>query len=185
METLITNRLELRQWRESDSKDLYEFAKSELVGPNAGWPPHKNEEASLDIIKMFIKNNDVYSIVLKSENKVIGSIGVHDRKPDITLSNLKQKEIGYVLNPKYWGNGFIPEAVKCLIKYGFNELNLDLVWCGHFDFNHNSRRVIEKCGFKYRFQKTERLKLLDNKEVTTLYYNISKSEYYKTVFIYA
>ena len=54
---------------------------------------------------------------------------------------------------------------------------MDLIWCGHFDFNSKSKRVIEKCGFKYRFQKIEKLKLLDNKEVTTLYYNIFKSEY--------
>ncbi|MBU3202134.1 GNAT family N-acetyltransferase [Clostridium estertheticum] len=177
METLVTNRLILREWKESDSADLYEYAKSELVGPSAGWPPHKNEEESKGIIRMFIENNETYAVVLKSENKVIGGIGLHNRKPDDSLSDLKQKEIGYVLNPKYWGNGFIPEAVNYLIRYGFNELNLDLIWCGHFDFNSKSKRVIEKCGFKYRFQKTEKLKLLDNKEVTTLYYNIFKSEY--------
>ena len=178
VETLITNRLKLRQWEENDSTDLYEYAKSELLGPYAGWPPHKNEEEGKNIIKMFIQDNDTYAIVLKSENKVIGSIGIHDRKPDITIYNIKQKEIGYALNPKYWGNGFIPEAVECLIKYGFNELNLDLIWCGHFDFNFKSKRVIEKCGFNYKFKKTKRVELLDNKELTTLYYNIFKSEYY-------
>ena len=177
METLITNRLKIRKWKETDSSDLYEYAKSELVGPNAGWPPHKNEEESKNIIKMFTRDNDTYAIVLKSENKVIGSIGLHDRKPDATLSNLKQKEIGYVLNPKYWGNGFMPEAVNCLIKYAFNELSLDLIWCGHYDFNSNSKRVIEKCKFKYRFRKNENIKLLDNKEVIILYYNIFKSQY--------
>ena len=168
METLVTNRLILRQWKDNDSADLYEYAKSELVGPSAGWPPHKNEEDSKGIIRMFIENNETYAVVLKSENKVIGGIGLHNRKPDDSLSDLLQKEIGYVLSPKYWGNGFIPEAVNFLIKYGFNELNLDLIWCGHFDFNSKSKRVIEKCRFKYRFQKNERLKLLDNKEVTTL-----------------
>ncbi len=177
MEILNTDRLILREWKEADSKDLYEYAKSELVGPNAGWPPHKNEEESKEIIRMFIENNETYAIVLKSENKVIGGIGLHNRKPDDSLSHLKQKEIGYVLNPKYWGNGFVPEAVNCLIKYGFNELNLDLIWCAHYDFNSNSKRVIEKCAFNYRFQKNDILKLLDNKEVITLYYNILKSEY--------
>ncbi|MBU3073123.1 GNAT family N-acetyltransferase [Clostridium estertheticum] len=177
METLVTNRLILREWKESDSADLYEYAKSELVGPSAGWPTHKNEEDSKGIIKMFIENNETYAVVLKSENKVIGGIGLHNRKPDDNLFDMKQKEIGYVLNPKYWGNGFIPEAVHYLIRYGFNKLNLDLIWCGHFDFNSKSKRVIEKCGFKYRFQKTDRLILLDNKEVITLYYNIFKSDY--------
>lgn len=99
METLITERLILREWKETDSKDLYEYAKSELVGPNAGWPPHKNEEESKEIIKMFIRDDNTYAIVLKEENKVIGGIGLHDRKPDDSLTELKQKEIGYVLNP--------------------------------------------------------------------------------------
>ena len=72
---------------------------------------------------------------------------------------------------------FIPEAVNCLLDYAFNELDLDLIWYGHFDFNNNSKRVNEKCGFKYIFTKDEKLKLLDSKEVKTLYYNILKSEY--------
>ena len=177
MFSLNSERLILRNWQESDSSDLYEYAKSELVGPNAGWKPHQNEEESKEIIKMFIKNNDSYAIVLKSENKVIGSIGLHHRKPDETLNDLKQREIGYVLNPNYWGKGFIPEAVNFLLNYGFNELNLDLIWCGHFDFNNNSKRVNEKCGFNYQFTKREKRKLLDNQEVNTLYYNLSKAEY--------
>ena len=177
MDILNTERLILREWRESDSCDLYEYAKSDLVGPNAGWKPHKSEDESKEIIKMFINNNDTYAIVLKSENKVIGGIGLHNRKPDEKLCNLEQREIGYVLSPTYWGNGYVPEAVNYLLDYAFNELDLDLIWCGHFDFNNNSKRVNEKCGFKYKFTKDEKLKLLDNKEVKTLYYNISKSEY--------
>ncbi|MGG7212469.1 GNAT family N-acetyltransferase [Clostridium nigeriense] len=177
MRDIITSRLILRPWKLSDSKDLYEYAQSELVGPKAGWKPHKSEDESKDIIKMFISNNDSYAIVLKEENKVIGGIGLHNRKPDVSLDHLEQREIGYVLNPKYWGNEYIPEAVKGLINYGFNKMNLDLIWCGHFDFNNNSKRVNEKCGFKYKFTRKENLERLDNIEVNVLYYNILRDEY--------
>ncbi|TCZ78319.1 N-acetyltransferase [Paenibacillus albiflavus] len=177
MEIYRTERLIIRKWLETDSKDLYEYASNELVGPNAGWAPHQDEEESLAVLQMFIENDDAYAVVLKSENKVIGSIGLHDRKPDDNLADLAQGEIGYVLNPAYWGQGIIPEAVNGLIQYGFNEADLDLIWCGHFDFNHNSRRVVEKCGFTYRFQKNSRLERLNNREVTTLYYNITKEEF--------
>ncbi|HHT97647.1 MAG TPA: GNAT family N-acetyltransferase, partial [Clostridiales bacterium] len=136
-----------------------------------------NEEESKEIINMFIADQDTYAVVLKAENKVVGGIGLHDRKPDKNIDNLKQREIGYVLNPKYWGREIIPESVNELIRYSFEELGLDLVWCGHFDFNNNSKRVIEKCGFKYKFTKNEKLKLLNNKEVNTLYYCIYKSEF--------
>ena len=52
MKNLETDRLLLRKFRESDSKDLFEYAKSELVGPNAGWKPHENEDESKNIIHM-------------------------------------------------------------------------------------------------------------------------------------
>lgn len=177
MKTLITKRLILREWQEKDVNDLYEFAKSDLVGPSAGWTQHKSIEESEAIIKMFIINDDTYAIVLKEENKVVGSIGLHNRKPNSSVIELKQREIGYVLNPDYWGRGIMPEAVEALLEYGFNDLDLDLISCSHFDFNNNSKRVIEKSGFKYKFQKKEKLKFFADKEVTTLCYNISKIEY--------
>ena len=56
---------DLYEYAKSDSSDLYEYAKSDLVGPNAGWKPHKSEGESKDIIKMFIDNNDTYAIVFR------------------------------------------------------------------------------------------------------------------------
>ncbi|MFT8321886.1 MAG: GNAT family N-acetyltransferase [Bacillus sp. (in: firmicutes)] len=179
LELLNTNRLMLRSWQETDSKDLYEYACNELVGPNAGWAPHKSEEESKEIIKLFLTNDHTYAIVWNEENKVIGSIGIHERKPDSSLSHLKQREIGYALNPKYWGRGIVPEAVNKLIDYGFTELQLDVIWCGHFDFNRNSRRVNEKCGFTYRLQKTGVVPLLNNKLVTSYYYCLFRADYSK------
>lgn len=181
MKVLETERLVLRPWRECDSGDLFEYACSELVGPNAGWKPHKDEKESKAIINMFIKDQDVYAIELKSENKVIGSIGLHKRVPDENLKELEQREVGYVLNPKYWGKGYVPEAVKRVLEYGFKELGLELIWCAHADFNENSRRVCEKSGFNYKFTKKDVYTLLDNKEVNSIFYNISKGEYYTTV----
>ncbi len=177
-ETVRNRETYIKRLERNGQQDLYEYGKSELVGPSAGWMPHKNEQESKEIIEMFISNKDLYAIVLKSENKVVGGVGLHDRKPDESVADLKQKEIGYVLNPKYWGKGIVPEAVQRLIEYGFEELDLDLIWCGHYDFNIKSKRVNEKCGFRYRFKKKERIKLLADKEVTTLYYSILKSEYY-------
>ena len=177
MKEILTERLILRTWKATDSKDLYEYAQSEKVGPNAGWKPHKSEEESTEIVSFFIQNNNTYAIVLKDENKVIGSIGLHDRKPDENSKGLEQREVGYVLSPKYWGQGIMPEAVRAVLNYGFNEMNLDLMWCGHYDFNNNSKRVIEKSGFNYKFTIKKTLHKLDNKEVNILLYNIFKEEY--------
>jgi len=178
MKTLETERLILRLWQVTDVNDMFEYAIDERVGPSAGWPVHENIETSKMIVDSFIKNGDVYAIVLKSENKVIGSLGLHERYPDDSLKDLKQREIGYVLNPKYWGQGIVPEAVEYVIKHGFEELGLDLIWCAHFSLNENSKRVIKKCGFKYKFTENKTLPLLDNQEVESLLYNITKEEYF-------
>ncbi len=77
MKTLETERLILREWKLEDAADLYEYAKTELVGPNAGWKPHQTIDESRGIIKKFIENQDTYAIVLKESGKVIGSIGLH------------------------------------------------------------------------------------------------------------
>ena len=58
-------------------------------------------------------------------------------------------EIGYWIGVPFWGQGLIPEAVKEVIRYAFEERQLETLWCGCFEGNDQSRRVQEKCGFKY------------------------------------
>ena len=179
MDRFETERLLLRGWQESDYKDLYEYAQREEVGLFAGWSPHKSEQESKEVIRYFLQNKNSYAIVWKEENKVIGSIGFHKRTPDVKQSHLAQREVGFALHPKYWGRGIVPEAVNHLLKYGFEQLHLDLIWCGHFDFNTKSKRVNEKCGFRYKFQKTDRYKLFNNRLITSVYYCMTKDDYFE------
>ena len=65
------------------------------------------------------------------------------------LDTLKGCEIGYVLSRDFWGRGLMPEAVKRVIDWLFEEQKVDFILCGHFVRNDRSRRVIEKCGFQY------------------------------------
>lgn len=171
MKQLETKRLILRDWSLEDKNDLFEYAQNPIVGPSAGWKPHVSIDESIKIIKMFQKNKDVYAIELKDTGKVIGSIGIHKRYPDTSMLDIEQREIGYVLNPRYWGKGYVPEAVERAKSYCFEELDIEILWCGHFQNNNQSKRVIEKGGFEYKFTKEEVLKLLDNKIVHVLYYN--------------
>ncbi len=171
MQELETKRLLLRNWNLSDAGDLFEYARSDLVGPRAGWKPHKDKKESEEIILSFIKSDEVWAIWLKSEQKVVGSIGLHSRNTD------KEKELGYVLNPNYWGKGFVPEAARAVISFAFKTLKLDVIWCCCNKNNNNSRRVIEKCNFKYHHQKNIIQETLDNKEVTSLCYSLQREDY--------
>ena len=146
---LTTDRLALRPWRESDLHDFYEYASVDGVGQMAGWNPHRNLEESERILNSFIKHKKTFALEYKG--KVIGSVGIEEYSEENypELGALQGREIGYVLSKAYWGQGLMAEAVKAVIAYLFDDVGLDLIIVGHFDWNGQSRRVIEKCGFQY------------------------------------
>ena len=146
---LTTDRLTLRPWRESDLNDFYEYASVDGVGQMAGWNPHRNMEESKTILSHFIEGKRVFA--LEFEGKVIGSLGIEEYREENypELYDLQGREIGYVLSKAYWGQGLMPEAVKAVISWLFSCEKLNFILIGHFDHNMQSKRVIEKCGFKY------------------------------------
>ena len=149
---LETERLILRPWKESDLSDFYEYASVDGVGQMAGWKPHKNIEESKTILGFFIEGKKTFALVDKETGKVIGSIGLEEaerREADERVAEKKGRELGYVLSKDYWGRGLMPEAVKRVIQYAFDEQGWDFLLCGHYNDNNQSRRVIEKSGFEF------------------------------------
>ncbi len=147
--TITTGRLILRPWKESDIEDFYEYARVDGVGQMAGWTPHKNMEESKKILSHFIDGKHVFALEYKG--KVIGSLGIESYREDLypEFDHLQGRELGYVLSKAYWGQGLMPEAVQAVINWLLVEMDLDFIMVGHFDFNKQSKRVIEKCGFRY------------------------------------
>lgn len=146
-----TERLILRPFRKSDIDDLFEYASVSGVGEMAGWKHHESREESKEILDIFIREDKTLAICLKESGKVIGSLGVekYGREDALTeFTSYRGREIGYVLGKDYWGKGIMPEALSAVIKHLFDECDLDFLTCGYYDFNRQSRRVQEKCGFK-------------------------------------
>ncbi len=145
-----TDRLILRPWRETDVEDFYEYARVDGVGQMAGWLPHKDIEESRTVLGFFIRDKKTFAIELKENGKVIGSLGLEEREGELPVpEDAMGREIGYAIGKDYWGRGLVPEAVKAVIDHCFRELDFDWLTCGHFNRNHQSRRVVEKCGFHY------------------------------------
>ena len=146
-----TKRLILRPFKQSDLRDFNEYASVPGVGEMAGWKHHETIEKTQEVLDMFIKEDKTFAIVFKKNNKVIGSLGVEKYGLEDKLTEFNGyygREVGYVLSKDYWGKGIMPEAVGAVISYLFNDLNLDFLTCGYYDFNNQSKRVQEKCGFK-------------------------------------
>lgn len=146
---LETERLILRPWEAADAESLFKYAKDPKVGPIAGWPVHTSIENSREIIRSVLAVPETYAVVLKETGEPVGSVGLLiGEKSNIQISE-EEGEIGYWIGVPYWGQGLIPEAVRVLMRHGFETLHLKKLWCGYFEGNVKSRRVQEKCGFRY------------------------------------
>jgi RimJ/RimL family protein N-acetyltransferase len=146
---LTTERFVLRPWTEADAESLFEYASDPDVGPIAGWPPHKNVEESLDVIRNVFTGAECYAICEKENDKAIGAIELKlNGHTDMTERD-DECELGYWLGKPFWGRGYMPEAATELIRHGFEELGMTKIWCGYYDGNNKSKRVQEKVGFTY------------------------------------
>jgi RimJ/RimL family protein N-acetyltransferase len=142
---LTTQRLIIRALKKTDAYMMHHYAKKPNIGPMAGWDPHRSLLETKQILAWMMKSNDVFAITLKTSDDIIGTIGFHER--DHQYHHLRVLELGYVLDDEYWGLGLMPEAVLAMIDYGFKELKLDVITCGHKPNNLQSERVIIKTGF--------------------------------------
>ncbi len=148
MKRLETPRLILRDWTEDDLEDLYGYASDPEVGPAAGWKPHESLEESRKILtEMFLGSTQVWAVEDRETGRVIGSVGLHGDAKRPGVPGVKM--LGYVLARAAWGRGLMTEAVGEVLRYAFEEERLSMVSVFHYPFNSRSRRVIEKCGFRY------------------------------------
>ena len=144
---LETERLILRPWRESDTEECYKYAKDPRVGPICGWRPHPDADYTRRIIRDVLCVPETYAVVWKETGLPIGSISL--RLDSGFAEGENECELGYWLGVPYWGRGIMTEAARELLRHAFEDLGMNKVWCGSFEGNDRSKRVQEKCGFRY------------------------------------
>ncbi len=147
--TLTTARLTLRKMSPRDHRDMYDYARRPEVTRYLLWEPHRNSDVTLDYL-MYLQDEyrkgEFYdwAIVFNETKKMIGTCGF----TSLDYQN-NSAEIGYVLNPDFWGMGIAPEAVMRVIDFGFRELNVHRIEAKYIIGNQKSRRVMEKCGMSF------------------------------------
>ena len=157
--TLETDRLTLRGMRVSDAPDMYEYARRPSVTEYLTWEPHASVEETreyLTYVGQRYRTGDFYdwSVVDKESGRMIGTCG-------FTSFNCPadSAEIGYVLNPAYQGRGLATEAVRRVLRFGFEELNLHRIEAHFMEGNDASRRLMERVGMTFEGYARESMKI--------------------------
>ena len=149
-DVLMTQRLILRRWEQADAEDLYRYASDADVGPIAGWPPHKSIDESRAVIRDVLNGREAYAICLKEDGRAIGAIELKlNGHTDLTDRD-DECEMGYWLGKPFWGRGIVPEAVTEMLRRAFEDIGMQKVWVGYYEGNSKSKRVQEKCRFRFQ-----------------------------------
>ncbi len=173
---LETERLLLRALTDADVNDIFEYASDPEVSKYLPWNTHESIEESIAFLKMSkkafqISDNIDWGIELKEEKKIIGAISMrkwNDRN--------KCGDVGYVLSRRYWGKGITTEALRSVIRFGFEKLKINRIEAHCDEANPGSYKVMEKAGMKYEGTLRDKV-FIKNKFVTIRFYSILKKEF--------
>ena len=144
--TIETERLLLRKFTIEDAPAMYaNWASDPEVTKYLTWQPHRSIEDTRSILSEWVKEYDKadyyqWAIELKGVGPIgsIAVVGIRD--------NTLEAELGYCIGRAYWGKGIMPEAVKAVIDFLFDEIHFRRITAKHDIENPNSGRVMAKAG---------------------------------------
>jgi RimJ/RimL family protein N-acetyltransferase len=137
----------LRKWTEEDVDSLVKHANNFNIAKwltNQFPSPYTKQDGEkyLSVVSYDVPTK-IFAIEIDGE--AVGGIGIFPQ----TDIHEKNAEMGYWLSEKYWGNGIMPEAIKKMVKYGFETFDITRIYARPFSTNLGSQRVLEKAGFSF------------------------------------
>lgn len=145
---LVTPRLTLRRISMADAQDIFAYSRDPEVSRHVLWDAHRTIQDSRAYIRYILRQyrqNDPSSwgIVLGETGRLIGTIGYMWWNREY-----RSAEVGYSLSRSYWNQGLMTEALREVIRFGFDEMYLNRIEAQHEVLNPASGHVMEKAGMR-------------------------------------
>lgn len=147
-----TDRLLLRKIEESDSNVILFLRSDKTITKFIERPENRKTKNKADAIAFIKEINEAFEndksiswgITLINNPKIIGTICLWNFS-----ENNKTAEVGYDLNPVFQKKGIMGEALRSIVDYGFDILNLEKIEAFTHSENENSKKLLEKNEFHY------------------------------------
>ena len=145
---LETPRLVIRRMTMADAGDIYEYGRDPEVSRHVLWDAYQSlgeAKAYVKYVQRQYRLNEPASwgIELKATGRLIGTIGFMWWNQEY-----RSAEVGYSLSREYWNQGLMTEALRAVVRFGFEEMNLNRIEAQHETANPASGRVMEKVGMR-------------------------------------
>ena len=142
-ETLHAENILLRKFRKEDAEDIFAYGSDPETLKYLVWDGLQTvDDAKAAIINYYWAKPGIFAIELKETKKCVGCIDLR-MEPEHEKSSF-----GYVLNRRYWGRGYMTEALSALLTLCFEKLDLNRVESTHYIGNEASGKVMRKCGME-------------------------------------
>ena len=143
---LNTERLTLRQLQQSDLAELVrQVNQPEIFANILNFPNPYTEQDAADRMDFVTKGYEegarvVFAIAMQESDAFMGEVGLHfDRDHN-------RAEMGCWIGEAFRNKGYMTEAVRAVLRFGFEELGLHKIMATHFLENGASGKVLVKSG---------------------------------------
>ena len=136
MENIVTDRLIIRKFEQSDWQDLHEYLSDEEVVKFEPYDIYSENQAKEEAIRRS-NNESFHGVCLKENEKLIGNLY-------LGKGDFDTFELGYVFNGKYQGQGYATEGAKVLIDYAFKHLGARRIIAMCSPLNERSWKLLER-----------------------------------------
>jgi ribosomal-protein-alanine N-acetyltransferase len=167
---LLAPRLVLREFEANDWRAVLNY-QTDVRYTRCYPPAERSEREARAFVDRFIawqaeepRIKYQLAITLKAEGRLIGNCGLR-----MTEAGAHEAELGYELNPDYWGRGCVTEAAAALVEWGFAQLGLHRVWAWCIAENERSARVLERLGMRPEGRQREKVWMRDRWADVLLY----------------
>lgn len=146
--TLKTDRLILRPLTLADAPSIQEKASERAIANTTISIPHPypDGEAEQYIARQLnawdIGHSVTFGIEHKSPTEICGVLEIREIERDHS-----QAELSFWIAAEFWGQGYMSEALKPVIGFGFHDLELNRLYAYHMLRNPGSGKVLQKNGF--------------------------------------
>jgi len=146
MPDIRTERLLLRRMTMKDAQDVFDYSRDPEVARHVLWTAQKHISEARDYIRYMNRRyrDDLpssWGVIDLDSGRLVGTIGYMDHNQDNA-----SVEVGYSLARWMWGKGLATEALRAVIDYTFDAMDVNRIEAQHELDNPASGRVMEKCG---------------------------------------
>lgn len=166
---LHAERIDLRPPREGDREALYAlFSAPEVMRywSTPAWSELAAADAWFGRQAGFLQAGTgmTWAIARHEDDALIGTVSLH-----AFFTEQARAEVGYTLHPAHWGRGLAREAVRRVLRHGFDDLGLRRIEADTDPRNEGSCRLLEALGFVREGLLRERWQVGDESSDTAFY----------------